>query len=137
MEEADSTSDTGPCCPHCFSPIQEGVHFCPRCGRPLTGFAATDPIQSIRTEGELYRGAAHTTRPIVLVGMWLLSIPALLTGVVGVALAKEGFVLALVTAIFLFGLYGAILYRVTVNYQRARKQSENPERLHPEQPSGS
>ena len=112
-----------PCCPHCFSPVEEAAHFCARCGRPLTSFAATDPIQSIRTEGLVFRGAAHTIRPIVVVGMWLLCVPALGMGVALLAEPKGESGGSAVAALILFALYGAILYRVTANYLRARKQT--------------
>ncbi len=123
MSEREATLDTGPCCPHCFAPIPASVHFCPKCERPLTSFAATDPIHSIRTEGQLYRGAARTTRPIVLIGMWLTFVPAIGMGFAVLALRGGSLGGKIAFAVFAFALYGAILYRVTANFIRARRKS--------------
>ncbi len=131
MEESNPASDTGPCCPHCFTPIQDAQHFCPRCERPLTGFAATDPIKSIFTEGQLYRGAARTTRPFVLIGIWLLFIPVFGIGIVVLFEPTPEPRAAIASSLCAFALSGAVLYRVTANFIRARKRAAAQAHLEP------
>ncbi len=65
-------------CPSCVKPVHENAHFCPHCGVPLTSFATTDPLQSIRSEGEMVRRAAKNPSTLALVGIWVLFAPACL-----------------------------------------------------------
>ncbi len=60
-------------CPSCLAPISANDHFCAKCNVPLTAFAATDPIASIRATGYVYASAVNRPRSrIVFIGFWLL-----------------------------------------------------------------
>jgi len=59
-------------CPFCTRSVKTFDDFCPWCEKPLTTFATTDPLQSIRAEGDMIRSSMNRPTPIVLVGMCLL-----------------------------------------------------------------
>src|ERR1700722_13210087 len=71
-------------CPNCFTPNSEREHFCRKCGTPLTSAAVPDPLGQIYSEGDTYRKAiASPTKPIVLIGMWLIFGPMALFTAIG------------------------------------------------------
>lgn len=110
-------------CPSCMTANRAGMDFCEKCGRPLSSYAAVGPLESIRTEGFLYRGAVGGGKSrVVLVGMWLICLTmliamtlALLNGV------KHGGGIGVVFPMALFFvLFGAMLWKATRNYGAAR-----------------
>src|SRR5262245_14991483 len=64
-------------CPVCVRNLNIERDFCFRCGTPLTGFAASGPIPQIATTGEMYRRAVSRPSTTAVVGLWLLTGPAL------------------------------------------------------------
>ncbi|MBI1373688.1 MAG: hypothetical protein GC159_13240 [Phycisphaera sp.] len=68
----------GMLCPTCITANDPAAHFCKQCGAPLSAYAATAPFERIFATGDTYRKATDPTRPIVLIGMWLLFGPNLL-----------------------------------------------------------
>src|SRR5205814_10534642 len=95
-----------PACPACTQPVGPLQHICPHCGTPLTSFAATDPIRSIYTEGELFRRGVARPKLIVVAGIWLISLPAIGMAVI---VGSEGFsVASILSGAFFLGLYGTI-----------------------------
>lgn len=107
--------------------------FCPKCSSPVSLLSTTDPIQSIQTEGFIYRRSVEgRPKPIVVIGVWLLFFPLLGLGViwmvtiltVGAGTGTAGFVMFLIAAAVTY--CGAVmLYRVTRNYF---KKPENEEK---------
>lgn len=97
-------------CPNCDATLNEPASFCPFCG----GF-----IEELEEEqGVSLKSPLLSRRPrlVIVVGMWLLVLPAalvtisLLTRTWGEGyFASAGFVLV-------FLIYAAILYQVTKNY---------------------
>ena len=62
-----------PLCLRCAVPLpSSSTHFCPECGTPLTGFAATDPILRIATTGVIYRRIGAGTQGVALFGVVVL-----------------------------------------------------------------
>lgn len=120
-------------CPSCSRPVGQADDFCPRCGTPLTTFATTDPIQSIRAEGEMVRRSMQKPTPIVLIGVWLLFAPPLvlllLMVVIGLFHSFDNiFGLLFVVPFALFAwLYWSIVRKVTRRFLAARKESEEQE----------
>lgn len=120
----NNTDDEGMVCPACAAFIGTGEVFCPSCRAPISLLANTDPIQRIQTEGFLY-GRAVDSRPrgIVVIGVWLLFLPAVLICAgwalivisEGIGSGAVGFVFFWV-AIAAMIFFATILYRVTKNY---------------------
>jgi hypothetical protein len=90
-----------------------------------------DPIQSINTQGFLFRKALEgRPKPIVLFGLWLMFFPALLGSLYGAThlilnrtrFADFFFFWALVGFAFVAFV---ILYRVTKNYLTARRGNDS------------
>jgi hypothetical protein len=112
-------------CPACLEPNNVFEAFCQSCGSPIGGISTLDPIQSIQTQGFLFRKAVdERPRLIVVVGMWILFFPALLASVyAAVKLISAGG--GLPNFIFFWAFVGlgyasiVILYRVTKNYVRS------------------
>lgn len=120
-------------CPFCARAIEKADDFCPWCGKPLTTFATTDPVQVIRAEGEMIRGSMVRPTPIVLVGMWLLfGLPLLFFMVVPFLMlfdANSGIIDKIIgfsACGFFAWLYFAIVRKVTGRYWAARKKEKEP-----------
>lgn len=109
-------------CPSCLAQISPSETFCHACGAPVGTTAALDPINSIRAQRFLIsRALEGRPKLIVLLGIWMLNLPALAGGVFGVFYASlymdvySGFIFFW----FMIGLSilsFALLYRVTKNY---------------------
>jgi hypothetical protein len=89
-----------------------------------------DPIQSINTQGFLFRKALEgPPKPIVLAGLWLMFFPALLGSIyAAVRLILNGsgfadFCLFWVCVGFAYAAF-VILYRVTRNYTTAVRRTD-------------
>jgi hypothetical protein len=118
-------------CPSCLAPNAPFASFCDSCGAPIGTTAALDPIQSINTQGFLFRKALEgRPKPIVLAGLWLMFFPALL----GSLYAATHFILnrtGLADFFFFWVFIGfayvafVILYRVTRNYLTARTETDS------------
>ena len=117
-------------CPNCLTPNHSSARFCERCGTPMTSLAEIDPLASIHARGDTFRkAAARPTRPIILIGMWLILAPQI--PVIVWAMWYE--VLAPVPLLETFGaiflgaggitLYTAMLWKTTRNYFRARQST--------------
>ena len=113
-------------CPHCLAANDPKAHFCYKCGTPMSSYATIDPIGSIWATGDTYRKAtSRPTRPIILVGMWLIfGVPVLcyvfLVAVWKVLRPLEGFIwFGVLVGVIV--LYVAILLKTTKNYFRQMK----------------
>jgi hypothetical protein len=131
--EIGTYQDRGPLCPSCAASIGPNEVFCPKCSGPASLLSTTDPIQRIQTEGFLYRRSVEgRPKPIVVIGVWLLFLPLLIIGVIGMAgmvmigagSGTAGFIVFLVSAALTY-CGAAMLYRVTRNYL---KKPENEEK---------
>ncbi len=123
----------GPLCPSCATTIGLNEVFCPKCSGPASLLSTTDPIQRIQTEGFIYRRAVEgRPKPIVVIGVWLLFLPLLIIGAIGMigliftgaGTGTVGFVMFWLAAALAY-CGGVMLYRVTRNYF---KKPENDEK---------
>jgi len=118
-------------CPSCLTTNASFASFCDSCGAPIGTTATLDPIQSIDTQGFLFRKALEgRPKPIVLAGLWLMFFPALLASLYAatqVILNRTG----LADFIFFWAFVGVayvafvVLYRVTRNYLTARRETHS------------
>jgi len=123
--ESDTRGDEPvPVCPNCLAENPTRADYCPQCGMPIGTFAATDPIQSIHTQGWAYRkAAAGAPSRFVFWGMWAI-FALLIVGsagsVVGIAPAATSLADLAAGALIvgLLAVYAIILYRTTRNYVR-------------------
>ena len=119
-------------CPNCLAANDPRDYFCCKCATPMSSHAAIDPIASIWARGDTWRKAAsRPTRPITLVGMWLLfGVPLLLLlyyvflmGSMEDFVSLDSFIaFGVLTAIIV--LYVAILLKTTRNYYRQKKSEK-------------
>ncbi len=125
MTEADDNNKV--LCPSCQSLNDPFEAFCHECGAPIGSTATLDPVLSIQSQGFLFRKALDSPRPIVLIGMWIIFLPALLVSgcfAIWFILYRYDF-----SAFFFFwGSVGMtyvcfiILYRTTKSYIVARRK---------------
>jgi hypothetical protein len=107
-----------------------GEDFCVKCGHPLSSYAAIGPLERIRTQGFLFRGAMSGPRSwVVLVGMWLICFTTLFR--MAIALmdgAKVHYGLGFQAPMaFVFVLFGAILWKVTRNHRGPGRDAQQHE----------
>jgi RNA polymerase subunit RPABC4/transcription elongation factor Spt4 len=122
-------------CAFCARVVEASDDFCPWCGKPLTTFATTDPLLSIRAEGEMIRGAMQRPTPVIVVGICLLFGPGLVLFVLFLGLAAFmlfdssasliGKAFGLVLSGFFAWLYFAIIRKVFRGYLASRKKQDN------------
>jgi hypothetical protein len=118
-------------CPSCLTTNVPFAPFCDSCGAPIGTTATLDPIQSINTQGFLFRKALEgRPKPIVLTGLWLMFFPALLGSLYAAThfiLNRTGIADFFFFCVFVgFGYVAfVILYRVTRNYLTARRTSDS------------
>ena len=140
MSRSDQSAPTL-LCTSCGSQQPGGIHFCEKCGGPLTMQAFTDPVMGIQTRGfALQNASSRPTSWIVLVGVYLWMVPLLFLGLFscfGFALglwesqrtgnSVELWIYAPLLLFFLaMGVVAAIvLVKVTVNYRRSRSSKTN------------
>lgn len=133
-------------CPSCTHSCPGDAHFCPHCRSPISSYAATGPFESIFAEGAAYRRAVSSpTKPIILVGVWLIFFPFACSGIFAAVfliktLIGSGFTnihredLYLMIWGLALGPIGAFaLYQTTRNYISTRRtqNSEQDESLKP------
>jgi hypothetical protein len=109
-------------CPSCLATISRDETFCHECGAPVGTTAALDPINTIRAQGFLItRALEGRPKLIVLLGLWMLNLPAFVGGVfcaIYLPLHMDAFS-GFIFFWFMIGLSilsFAILYRITKNY---------------------
>lgn len=111
-----------PICPSCCRPLTEHRNFCRHCLTPLTGYAATGPIESILAEGELFRrSVSHPTR-LGLIGLWLFVVPLALL-LLGTLVFHQP-VGGLVSSAAALALYAVIALKATRAFIAAHSEHE-------------
>lgn len=113
-----------------MAPNSRLAGVCSECGARLAETNFLDPMSTLFEQGVAHSKAVYRpTKPIVVITVWLLSLPALIGSLFGVAAAFEmpGF-----TGFVFFWLFVGIaalsataIYKVTTNYRRR----ESPEDL--------
>lgn len=112
-------------CPSCLAPNERFAQRCRSCGAPIGTTATLDPIQSISTQGFVFRKALEgRPKPIVLAGLWLMFFPVLLGSLYAATylmLHRTSFAEFFFFWAFVGLAYVAfvVLYRVTRNYLMA------------------
>jgi hypothetical protein len=125
-QEMDSdTQAENELCPRCLTPNELLSHFCKKCGRPLSSYAATGPFESIFAEGDLYRQASEKPRSfIIVVGMWLIFGIFAMFGTAMIILGREDGVLFTGFGAFFLMISLVLLGKTTTNYFREKKRNE-------------
>lgn len=119
-----------PICPTCCRPLAGSRHFCQHCLTPLTGYAATGPIESILARGELFRRAVTRPSAVAVLGLWLV---ACLGFVEAVAVLRSG---AGAGIVLLSGGSTAVLVAISVKATRTRhSEKRSAGTPHPAEPS--
>jgi hypothetical protein len=124
-----------PLCPHCLAEIESIAHFCSGCGGPISSIAMMDPLGSIHARGFAFgKATSGTSRPIVLVGMWLICIPEAVIcfwfgfwnmySIVWQGLFDFAGLAESAVALLGGGIFVAILYRTTRNFHYAPRVTE-------------
>lgn len=116
-------------CPSCQTINEQSAIFCRKCGAPIGAVATLDPVQTIQAQGFLFRKATEgRPRPMVLLGIWILFLPALVGSVyfaIHIILNRYGFS----DFFFFWGAIGLayigfkVLYRTTKNYLTLPKKT--------------
>lgn len=124
--EAEEEDDLGILCPNCAASNVPAVDFCARCRAPLSTMATIDPLRSTLAEGFVYRQAVEgTSKPIVVVGIWLIFLPGVVVGLIQMTNAPghgafDWFRWGLVSALAV-----AVLYRTTASFVRKRREERD------------
>ncbi len=117
-----SNSETVPCLT-CFQENDRHAVFCRSCNASLGLTANADPLKTLHNEGLVYsKAAVGKPKPVVLIGVWVLFLPALLLSAQAVfSLVSEigggtsSFILFWMS-LLIGGFSLVMLYRVTNNY---------------------
>ena len=122
-------------CPRCTHLCSEDAHFCPECRAPISSYAATGPFESIFAEGAAYSSAINSpTKPIVVVGVWLIFLPFVCFGALAAILLVNGFSMGeihdddlyIVNWGLLLGPIGAYaIFRTTRTYLNTRQKQKS------------
>jgi hypothetical protein len=106
-------------------PNEPETHFCVKCGAPLTSYASTGPFEHLFAEGRVYRQAAERPRSfIVVLGIWIIFGAFSLTGLVLVALNRDGSFGDAVLGALLIVFAVVMIAKTTWNYFAGRKSKE-------------
>ena len=112
----------------CLTPNDASENFCQNCHAAIGDINSLDPVQSIRDEGFLLRKAASgQPRLIVVVGTWILFLPAVIAAIaleISVISNWDGWLSYIIFLVTLAVLIMAVLmlYHVTKNYRKARDE---------------
>lgn len=108
----------------CLHENSELLKFCKECGAPIGAFTTTMPFERIQAEGFAYREASsNPTKPIVLVGMYLIFFPWLIGAwsMAGYFLYYYDYVWGAI--FFALGLVACLmLLKTTKNYIKNKRQ---------------
>jgi hypothetical protein len=104
-------------CVSCLFPNEIDVHFCSKCGAPMTSYAATGPFEHVFAEGHVYRQAAERPRSLfVVLGVWFIfGMMAVASAVMLFFGAEAGFQY-LIGGVFFLLISLAIIWKTTRNY---------------------
>ena len=108
-------------CLKCMAPNPDTAHSCSECGSVLAQTNFLDPIGTLYEQGVANTNAIYRpTKPIVVITIWLISLPVLIASLFGVAAAIDmrGFQGLVFFWIFvgIAAIAAASILRVTKNY---------------------
>ena len=104
-------------CVSCIFPNEPAVHFCAKCGAPMSSYAATGPFESLFAEGHVYRQAAERPRSFVVVlGIWLIFGMMALVGVALLFIGREVGIQYVVVGAFLLPISVVMIWKTTRSY---------------------
>ena len=104
-------------CVSCMFPNEPSVHFCAKCGAPLTSYAATGPFEHLFAEGHTYRQAAERPRRlIVVVGVWFIFGTLALAGAALIFIGRELGLQYLIAGAFFLPVSLAMIWKTTRSY---------------------
>ncbi len=114
-------------CPSCLQGVPYADSLCPHCGAPISGTAGMAPWERTLAEGFIYRSAvANPRKPIVLIGVWLVFLPVLVTNgfVIGREIQRNDFRNeARWFSVFMAVISVVILYQTTSNYLKGQAKA--------------
>lgn len=126
-----SSSDTVPCL-SCFQENDKHAVFCKNCNSSLSLAANFDPLKALHNEGMVYsKAVVGKPKLVVLIGVWVLFLPALLLSVQGVYSlifdlggGTSSFILFWMS-LLVGGFSLVMLYKVTNNYLTLDDRKDN------------
>ncbi len=122
-EPEEEENDLGILCPNCAAANVPEADFCARCRAPLSTMSTIDPLRSTLAEGFVYRQAVEgTSKPIVLVGIWLIFLPGMVVGLLQTINAPERSAFGLGRWAVVSALGVGVLYRTTASFLRKRRE---------------
>ena len=118
-----SPEDDQPLCISCLHPNPEEIHFCEKCGAPLDSYASTAPFEQIYSQGHVFRATTHgRPRFIVVLGVWLIFFPVVLSAVIlgPLSLSYSGSWLGALVFTAIGILSGTFIFQSTKRYLASR-----------------
>jgi hypothetical protein len=104
-------------CLSCMFPNDPSVHFCAKCGAPMTSYAATGPFESLFAEGHAFRQAAERPRRFVVVlGIWIIFGMMALAGIVMLFIGREVGLQYLVVGALVLPISLVMIWKTTRSY---------------------
>ena len=152
MSDGSLNNAATPLCTHCAAPLDGLENFCSECGCPLTFQAASMPLESVYSQGFVWReGSLKPYKAIIPLGMWVWLGPGLLLMLWefaetlrasrGVAWGPSslGNAAAAIWALVLTGggtlALGTLLFKTTRNYFRLRRAARVEDAAAEQEPS--
>jgi hypothetical protein len=119
-------------CPSCLGLNPPEARYCAHCHAPLSSTVMLDPIGQIQAQGFAFRQAtAGKPNLIIVVGIWLLFFPVVISAGIVIVLAFTGLfswsgnvLLEFAAPTLIAAASVVLLYKTTMNYRRKRRESK-------------
>jgi hypothetical protein len=124
--QASGEPDEKQLCVGCMFPNEPSVHFCAKCGAPMSSYAATGPFESLFAEGHVYRQASERPRSFVVVlGIWIIFGIMVMGGVALLFIGREAGLQYVVAGAFLLPISLVMIWKTTRNYFNRPRNNES------------
>lgn len=128
--QTPAESDEKQLCASCMFPNETSVHFCAKCGAPMSSYAATGPFEHLFAEGHVYRQATERPRSLVVVlGIWLIFGVFALAGMALLFIGREGGIQYVVVGAFFLPISLVLIWKTTRSYLTRPRPGEGRDAL--------
>lgn len=125
ISQPPADSDEKQLCVSCLFPNEPLIHFCAKCGAPMTSYAATGPFESLFAEGHVYRQA--TEKPhnfVVVLGIWFIFGMMAIAAIALLFMGREAGLQYVIVGACLLPISLVIIWKTTRSYLTRPRAAE-------------